>query len=498
MTFSNEFYIISVDLGTSSIRACLVSNALNITYQVSQPIPLITDEDGQAEQDAESILHIAIDSINQVLQWAADHNIHPQALSFSNANGSLVCLDSKFKPIRPALTYLDMRASQQAQALIETYGRAHFRSSATPIHATYWPSKFLWMRQTGWISSECRYFCTIKDLLVTRLTGQFTIDYSNAVATGMANVETGNWDEGLLDAIGITIDQLPKILPTTSVLEISTRGQVAVHQSAKRIQIVLGAMDGVLSTLGVGAIKPGQVTTTMGSSGACRIATRTPLIDQEDMRIWSYPLDESIWIRGGATNNGGLVTQWLVENFSQGGVSNQDNFQKLFAQAAKIEPGADGLIFLPYLFGERAPIYNEAARGVFFGLHNGHQRGHFVRAGLEGILLAFYSIFELITRDMSYKIEMRATGGYVRSELMLQMQADIFGIPINIPSDFEGSVIGAAILAYKSLGYVKTYDDLLKHIIIAKQYCPDEQKHLRYQGIFTRFKALYQQLQPLF
>ena len=151
--------------------------------------------------------------INQVLQWAADHNIHPQALSFSNANGSLFCLDSKFKPIRPGLTYLDMRASQQAQALIETYGRAHFRSSATPIHATYWPSKFLWMRQTGWISSECRYFCTIKDLLVTRLTGQFTIDYSNAVATGMANVETGNWDEGLLDAIGITINQLPKILP---------------------------------------------------------------------------------------------------------------------------------------------------------------------------------------------------------------------------------------------------------------------------------------------
>jgi gluconokinase len=498
MSKQNESYVISVDLGTSSIRACLVSFSLKILHQVSQPISLITDEEGQAEQDAEPILQIAIDCINQVLRWAENHNIQPQALSFSNANGSLVCLDSNFKPIKPALTYLDMRASRQAQALIETYGRTFFRTSATPIHATYWPAKFIWMQLTGWIPSNCRYFCTIKDLLVTRLTGLFVIDYSNAVATGMVNVESGNWDQGLLNIAGITIDQLPEILPTTAILQMSKDEQITLHQSAYKIKLVLGAMDGVLSTLGVGAVNPGQVTTTMGSSGACRIAARSPLIDQEEMLIWSYPLDESVWIRGGATNNGGLVTEWLAENLSQGIISDQHNYQELFAQAAKIEPGADGLLFLPYLFGERAPIYNEAARGVFFGLHSNHQRAHLVRAGLEGIMLAFYSIFELITRDIKQEIEVRATGGYIRSALMLQMQADIFGIPINIPADFEGSVIGAAVLAFKALGLVTTYDGLIKNIVIEKRYYPDESRYLVYQKIYSKFKALYERVQPLF
>lgn len=498
MKFHNENHIISVDLGTSSIRACLVNFSLRILFQVSQPIPLTTTEQGQAEQDAESIVEIAMGCINQVLQWAEDHHIQHLAISFSNANASLVCLDSHFKPIRPALTYLDMRASQHALTMIATYGQDFFRQSATPIHATYWPPKFLWMQQMGWMTPNCRYFCTIKDLVVMRLTGQFIIDYSNAVATGMVNVELGDWDPSLLNICGIEIEQLPEIAPTTTVLEISNDAQIALHQSTQEFKIVLGAMDGVLSTLGVGAIKPGQVTTTMGSSGACRIAALSPLIEQEHMLIWSYPLDESIWIRGGATNNGGLVTQWLVENFLQGSLTDQNAFQELFNQAAKIEPGSDGLLFLPYLFGERAPIYNEAARGVFFGLHSGHQRGHLIRAGLEGILLAFYSIYELITKAMNDNIEVRATGGYVRSAFMLQMQADIFGLPINIPLDFEGSVIGAAILAFKALEYAKTYDDLLQHISIAKQYHPDEKRHALYQAIFLRFKALYQQLQPLF
>ncbi|MFN2302423.1 MAG: gluconokinase [Anaerolineales bacterium] len=498
MKIQNVDYIISVDLGTSSIRACLVGLSLKITHQVSQIIPLVTNEVGQAEQDSESIIQIAIACIDQILQWTKSHHIHPLALSFSNANGSLVCLDSNFKPIQPALTYLDMRASHQAQVLIETYGKAYFRTSATPVHATYWLPKFLWMRQTEWIPSNCHYFCTIKDLLVKRLTNKFVIDYSNAVATGMVNVESGNWDERLLNIAGINDNQLPEILPTTAVLDITINNSDLIHQTTHPIKIVLGAMDGVLSTLGVGAINPGQVTTTMGSSGACRIAARSPLIEQEQIRIWSYPLDESIWIRGGATNNGGLVTQWLAEIFSEGKFTHQQEYEDLFVQAKKIPLGADGLIFLPYLFGERAPIYNESARGVLFGLHSNHQRGHLIRAGLEGILLAFYSIFELITKDINQLTEIRATGGYVRSELMLQIQADIFGMPINIPSDFEGSVIGAAILAFKALNRVSTYNDLIENINIEKRYMPDENRHQMYQKIYTKFKALYERVQPLF
>jgi gluconokinase len=264
-----------------------------------------------------------------------------------------------------------------------------------------------------------------------------------------------------------------------------------------KLKVVLGANDGVLSSLGAGAFKSGQVTTMIGSSGACRIAARSPLTEGDPLMTWSYPLDEAVWIRGGAMNSGGLVTQWLVENFSRQRTTDSDAYADLFAAAAKVRPGAGGLIFLPYLFGERAPIYDEHARGVFFGLTSGHERGHFARAGLEGILFALYSIFEAI-RTPGEDLEVRATGGYLRSELMLQIQADIFGVPIRVPDNLEGSAIGAAALGMKALGMIASWDEIAPLLPITRSYLPDADHHRQYQVVFKRFKALYQTLKPVF
>jgi gluconokinase len=166
--------------------------------------------------------------------------------------------------------------------------------------------------------------------------------------------------------------------------------------------------------------------------------------------------------------------------------------------ASKITPGADGLLFLPYLFGERAPIYNEKARGVYFGLHNGHQREHFARAGLEGILYALYSIFEILQASQGKVQEIRATGGYVQSELMLQLQADIFGQPIHVPTEQEGSVIGAAALALLAMGKISNFDALEKFFKIKERYIPNKASHGIYQQNYTRFKTLYDLLKPIF
>ena len=262
--------------------------------------------------------------------------------------------------------------------------------------------------------------------------------------------------------------------------------------------IVLGAMDGVLASLGAGAYQYDHVTTSLGSSGACRIAAQGPLIDQTDQRIWSYPLTQDLWIRGGATNNGGLVTQWLAENFSNRTGSGESAFQEILAAASQIRPGANGLLFLPYLFGERAPIYDERARGVFFGLHSGHFRGHFARAGLEGILYGLYSIYELLEASTKKVQEIRATGGYLQSKLMLQMQADIFGKTIIVPSEYEGSVIGAAALAQKALGQINSFQALDDVFKIKTSYTPDEFTHETYRENYSLFKKLYERLAPIF
>ncbi len=492
----SEGYVISIDLGTSSVRACLVNRSLKMLFQSQRPVSLETDRYGKAVQDAENIIDAGLNCIAEVLDWAEKHSISPDAVSFSNAVASLVCLDEQYHPLEPALTYIDSRAHEEADSLLREYGSQFFRTTATPMHASYWLPKFVWLKNKQTFT-DTRFYCTIKDLFIYRLTGQFVTDYSNAVATGLCNVTTGDWDERLLNIAGINKDQLPEIKPTTSVLDFNPSVEMPELTQVSTIKIVLGANDGVLSSLGAGAFKPGQVTSMIGSSGACRIAASSPLITGESLMTWSYPLDEGIWIRGGAMNNGGLVTQWLVENFSTVRTDDDEAYDDLFAAAELVEPGSKGLIFLPYLFGERAPIYDERARGVFFGLTSSHHRGHFARAGLEGILFAMYSIFEIIKPE-DVELEVIATGGYLRSALMLQIQSDIFGVPIKTPSSFEGSSIGAAALGLKALGIIDSFDEIESDLLLEKTYLPDLVNHRHYQQEFIQFKQLYASLKPMF
>lgn len=497
MDAKTKDFLISMDLGTGSVRVALIGFDLQIRHQVQTAVQLQTDNSGGVVQDAEAIIAAGMDGLRAVLRWAAEQSISPQAIAFSNASASLVCLDAAFRPLAPALTYLDLRSHPQVEQLQKVYGWEPFRFSGAPLHASYWLPKFLWLAESAPNLRQAAYFCTIKDLFVYRLTGQFVTDAANAGADGVCDVRTQDWDRGLLGLAGIRVEQLPRVAPATTVLDLGPISSEFGLDGFSDLKVVLGAMDGLLSSLGAGAFRPGQVTTTVGSSGACRVAAQLPLIGEGPLRTWSYPLDEALWIRGGAMNNGGLVTRWLVETFFGEGRSDDAAYLAFFKAAAKAEPGADGLLFLPYLYGERAPIYDENARGVYFGLTVAHGKPHFARAGLEGILFALYSIFEMVRGDEAVSA-IRATGGYLRSDLMLQLQADIFGLPIATPENLEGSVVGAAMLGMKALGVIGDYAELDGLLPVSKTFEPDRKNHRLYQQRYPKFRALYRALGPLF
>ena len=259
--------------------------------------------------------------------------------------------------------------------------------------------------------------------------------------------------------------------------------------------VILGATDGVLSSLGAGAFEQGQVTSMIGTSGACRMAASQPDLSDPHQRLWSYPLTDKIWIRGGAMTNGGLVTQWFADNFFK---EESDPLASMLKEAAKVEPGAGGVIFLPYLYGERSPIYDEHARGVFFGLHGSHTRAHMARAALEGVIFALATIFELLRDSVDQVKEVRATGGYVRSPLSLQIQADIFNFPVSVPENYEGSSIGAAALALLALGKFKDLSPVRDAIKIDRVIEPNQSNHRIYADQLLRFKEIYTRVAPLF
>jgi gluconokinase len=497
MDLNVKDFLISMDLGTSSVRVALIGFDLKIRHQVQTPVRVERDGAGGVTQDAEAVIAAGMDGLRAVLAWAAAHHLTPEAISFSNASASLVCLDADYQPLAPALTYLDLRSHPQVEQLQRDAGWAPFRFSGAPLHASYWLSKLLWLAEHKPELRQAAYFCTIKDLFVYRLTGQFVTDAANAGADGICDVRTCDWDPALLGLAEIREDQLPQVAPTTRILEIKPVSPNFELTGFPELKVVLGAMDGLLSSLGAGAFRPGQVTTTIGSSGACRVAAQMPLIGEGPLRTWSYPLDEGLWIRGGAMNNGGLVTRWLVENFSKSGSADDGAYRDFFEAAGAVAPGADGLLFLPYLYGERAPIYDEHARGVYFGLTAAHSRAHLARAGLEGILFALYSIYDMVRGDEATST-IRATGGYLRSELMLQIQADIFGLPIATPENLEGSVVGAAMLGMKALDVIQDYAELDHLLPTLRTFEPEEARHAVYQENYQRFKALYRAVKPLF
>ena len=448
---SNPDAVITLDMGTSSVRACLVDDSLKILFQRSVPVNLDSGLDGRAEQSAEEVISACLNCLADAITWAAENSVSPAGLCFSNAVGSLVMLDEHDDPVGPALTWADTRSANEADILKNRLGKELYAYTACPINASYWLPKLQWLKSTGKLPGTTARFCTLKDLLILRLTGQFVTDASNAAATGLCNAISGAWDDLALREADITIEQLPRILDTTAVLFLIKNEYLAKAGLDEKMPVILGATDGVLSSLGAGAFELGQVTSMIGTSGACRMAASQPDLSDPRQRLWSYPLTDKIWIRGGAMTNGGLVTQWFAENFFK---EESDPLASMLNEAAKVEPGAGGVIFLPYLYGERSPIYDEHARGVFFGLHGSHTRAHMARAALEGVIFALATIFELLRDSVDQVKEVRATGGYVRSPLSLQIQADIFNFPISVPENYEGSSIGAAALAYLALGQV--------------------------------------------
>jgi gluconokinase len=271
----------------------------------------------------------------------------------------------------------------------------------------------------------------------------------------MLNLQQLDWDAEALQVAGITREHLSEPVPTTYYLqglEDSIAEELGILSSTP---IVIGANDGVLSNLGVNAIEPGVVAVTIGTSGAIRTVTDRPVTDPKG-RIFCYALTENHWVIGGPVNNGGMTFRWVRDVMASAEVETAkslgiDSYEVLTKIAARVSPGADGLLFHPYLAGERAPLWNANARGSFFGLTLHHKKEHMIRAVLEGVIFNLYNVLLALEEQIGVPKKVQATGGFARSELWRQMMADIFDQEVTVPESFESSCLGAAILGLYAL-----------------------------------------------
>lgn len=482
-------YILGIDIGTGSTKAVAVG-ADHKAFDSSQYFyPTKVTQPGYSEQDPELIWQAFQQSIAAVVSKLKSG---PQAISLSCAMHSLIAVDENGKALAPMMTWADSRSTPVATSLLATpLGAALYQVTGTPVHSMSPLCKIIWIRENQPEFFKSVYkFISIKEYIWYRLFHAFEIDHSVASCTGLMDVQQLVWHPAALTAAGIKEEQLSTLV-STHYLRRDFDAAAVLSCLEKDTPFVIGATDGCLANLGTGAVKPGIAALTIGTSGALRVAGNTAVLNEKAM-TFSYRLDEETFINGGPVNNGGIALKWHMKNVLQKTELNGSDYDEILHKIEAIQPGAEGLIFLPYLQGERAPIWDSKSCGTFFGIHLNHQTAHFTRAVIEGICFALNDVLLALMASGQEIKQLNVSGGFVTSAIWLQIMADITGKKLLLYSVEDASAVGAAYLAFKALGLSAAYPLPDQQDITYIE--PDEKNHLSYQTSFSLYKKIYEQL----
>lgn len=490
-------YFIGLDTGTTSTKAIVYSSSGEIKGIGNVLYPLIVSQPSRAEQNPEVIFEAVIQALKEAVKKSGVEKKQIAAIGYSTAMHSLIAVDALGKPLTNSITWADGRSDRQTERLKKDgIGYGIYLRTGTPIHPMSPLTKLIWMKEEdpGTFNKAAK-FLSIKEYVLYKLFGAYVVDYSIASATGLFHLKNLDWDEDALKLAGIQRGQLSEPVPTTHILKglkIEFAEEIGLDPN---IPFVVGASDGVLANLGVGAINKGQTAVTIGTSGAVRTVVDQPLTDSKG-RTFCYVLSDDKWVIGGSTNNGGMVLRWFRDEFGaveaeraeQLGV---DIYEAMIDAASTISAGAEGLLFMPYLSGERAPYWSANTKGSFFGIGLHHKREHFIRAVLEGILFSVYHV-ELALRELTGQArEIRATGGFARSSIWRQILSDMFGYAVLVPESHESSSFGAALLAMVATGRIRNFADADQFIRITHQHQPNLTNTEIYHQLFPVFESFY-------
>jgi gluconokinase len=482
-------YFIGVDIGTGSTKSVAVKTSGEAVHAAQVSYPTYTPELTYSEQAPELIWQAFVKSILRVVEEMKEF---PGGIVISSAMHSVIPVDEKGNALMNMITWADNRSASIAKNLrASSLGEKIYAQSGTPIHAMTPACKIKWLKENNpELFKKVFKFVSIKEYVWFKLFEKYEVDFSIATATGLFDLETLDWNTAATEFCGIRPEHLSTPVETTFSRK-SFNNLDHDLKSMNDVPFVIGASDGCLANLGSFAVAPGVAALTIGTSGAIRVASTKPTINFEAM-TFNYLLTKDVFISGGPINNGGVVLKWYTEVFLRKTMKTSADYDALLQEITDVKPGSDGLIFIPYLLGERAPIWDSEACGVFFGIRNFHTQAHFTRAVVEGISMALYSIAAAMESSGLAIEQIHVSGGFVESEEWLQILADIFNKKICLINAEDASAIGAAYLGLKALNVIDDYHHLRADHNVT--YDPDASKHAVYAKCFTIYKRLYQKL----
>ena len=445
-----------MDVGTTGVKAVAFAPGSSWRRVAISEYPLLQPAPGRLVQEPATILAATASALAHCVAGGGSAEV--LAISVSAAMHGLIALDAECVPLTPLITWADSRAADEAWALRRSDQAAALHAlTGSPAHPMTPLAKLMWFAnhdQPTWAAA--RWWVGLKDYLLWWLTGTLATELSSASATGLLDMSTRTWSTVALGLCGVSSDRLPPILPTTSMLTLApeTARQVGLPVGTT---VVVGAADGPLGNLGTEAMGPGVAGLSLGTSGAVRIAVDQPQVDVSGA-LFCYALTESTWVIGGATSNGGEVLRWAGRSLAPDVVAaagDEDPDAAVLRLAAGVPAASEGLVMLPYLVAERAPLWDPELPGAFLGLDRRHTRAHLVRAAVEGVCMQMRIILDRLDR-LEPVSSVRATGGVFRSPLWQEVMAAMVGRPLHLVGDADGTARGAAALGLFALGRAAT------------------------------------------
>lgn len=481
-------YVIGIDLGTSAVKVLVVDKQGVVRYEVSREYPLIQVKTGYSEQDPEVWVSQTWDALREITKHFSPDHI--EGISFSGQMHGLVLLDKENKPIRHAILWNDTRTSEECREIEQLAGNEVREITKNPILEGFTLPKLLWVKNhEPEHFKAAERFLLPKDYLRYRLTGMLNMDYSDAAGTLLLDVVRKQWSEELCNKFDIPLALCPPLVESHA--EVGTVLPAVAKETGLSCstKVFAGGADNACGAVGAGVLQKGMTLCSIGTSGVILCYQRG--IESEyggNIHLFNHAQQNAYYAMG-VTLSAGYSLSWYKKNFAP-----SISYEQLFAEVKQVAPGAGGLLFTPYLTGERTPHGDALIRASFIGMDVTHTRAAFTKAVLEGITYSLLQSLELFRANGRKVDKIISIGGGAKTDTWLQMQADIFSADVIKLENEQGPGMGAAMLAAYGCEWFRSLDECAQTFTKwSKVYHPDQSKRESYQQAYQLYKEIYGQ-----
>lgn len=493
--------VLAVDIGTTNVKASVIDEKGRVLRVASRELNLLSPAPGAAEHSPAELLLAIHSTCREVVK-----SFNVNAVALSCYQHGLLAVDKELNPLTNILTHMDCRSAPYVRRVEQECDAFElYRRTGCPPLFVYALPKVLWLRsERPEVAANASYYLLVKDYVIAKAVGEPYIDYGNASGSQLFNINALKWDDLALQIAEVDEKQLAEPVEGSKVLcELGGKGAELFAVKAGT-PLIPGTFDGAAQNLGLGVIGADEAALNLGTTAVVRMLSCEPVLDRGDMRLFCYYAARAYWAFGGSTNNGGSVLRWLRDTFGWPEVVaaellREDPYDILCAEAERAPPGAGGLVFLPFMAGERFPFRDPYLRGALLGLRYDHRRGHVIRAFMEGVAMTIRAIVDVMT-EVGHKPRMLVGGGGgLKSTLWARIVSSATNLPlVRTVAGEHASNRGVAALALVALGATGSLERLIEWREVVDVVEPSKELVDAYSRLYRRFVEAHTLLAPLF